>query len=197
VAEDRQRIGALIAAVGAALLAVSVFQPWYALKLTASGVASAQDALEKMALQYGNSAFQSQVTGLGSRFGALAGHQVATLSAHQALKYLHVVLLILAAVAFVLALWHLAGAPTQAGGGQIALIGLTATLCVLFRMLDKPAPQEEVFSLSLSWGIWLALGSSVAILVGGAWPGRAGPSNASDATFEKAWDGLSGWTPEA
>jgi hypothetical protein len=199
VAEDRQRIGALIVAVGAALLAVSVFQPWYALKLTASGVASAQDALEKVALQYGNSAFQSQVTGLGSRFGALAGHQVATLSAHQALKYIHIVLLILAAVAFVLALLHLAGTsqPTQASGGQIALIGLMATLCVLFRMVDKPAPQEEVFSLSLSWGIWLALGSSVAILVGGVWPGHARPSNASDATFEKAWDGLSGWTPEA
>jgi hypothetical protein len=146
--------GSLVAAVGAALLAVSVFQPWYAFKLTASGVASAQQTINSLAVQYGNAAFQSQARGLGSSFSALAGHQVATLSAHQALKYLHVVLLILAAIVFLLALFHLAGTsqPTQASGDQIAPIGVMATLCVLFRMVDRPVAQEEVFSLSLSSG---------------------------------------------
>jgi hypothetical protein len=196
MAEDRPRTGALIAAVGAALLAVSVFQPWYALTLTASGAASAQQALNNVALQFGNAAFQSQAKGLGSGFNAFAGHQLATLSAHQALKYLYVVLLILAAVAFVSALSRLAGA-SQASGGQIALVGLMATLCVLFRMVAKPVAEEEVFSLSLSWGIWLALGSCFAIIIGGAWPRHAGSTKASAATRDKALEALSGWTPEA
>ena len=197
--EDRARTGSLIAAVGSALLAVSVFQPWYAVKLTASGVASAQQTINSIAAQYGNAAFQSQARGLGSSFSALAGHQIATLSAHQALKYLHVVLLILAAIAFLLALSHLAGAsqPTQASGGQIAPIGVMATLCVMFRMVARPTPQEEVFSLSLSWGIWLALGSCLAIILGGVWRRHTGPANAPDATLQKALEELSGWTPEA
>lgn len=196
--EDRARSGSLVSAVGAALLAVSVFQPWYAVKLTPSGVASAQQTINSLAVQYGNAAFQSQARGLGSSFSALAGHQVATLSAHQALKYLQVVLLILAAIAFLLALLHLAGTsqPMQASGGQIAPIGVMATLCVLFRMVDRPAAQEEVFSLSLSWGIWLALGSCLAIILGGVWRRNTGPANdASDATLREALDGLSGWTP--
>lgn len=199
MAEDRPRTGPLIAAVGAALLAVSVYQPWYALRLTASGVASAQQAINNLALQYGNAAFQSQAKGLGSSFRGLAGYQVATLSADQALKYLHFVLLILAAVAFVAALSRLAGAsqPMQASGAQIALIGLMAALCVLFRMVEKPIPEEEVFSLSLSWGIWLALGSCVAIIVGGVWPLDASPTTGSAATLEQALDGFSGWTPDA
>ncbi len=200
MAEDRPRTGSLVAAVGAALLAVSVFQPWYSVKLTAGGIASAQQTINNLAVQYGNTAFQSQARGLGASFGALAGHQVATLSAHQALKYLHVVLLILAAAAFVGALLHLAGSsqPTQASGGQIALIGVMATLCVLFRMVDRPASQEEVFSLSLSWGAWLALGSCLAIVVGGVWSRHTGPANhVSDATLREALDGLSGWTPGA
>jgi hypothetical protein len=200
MAEDRPRTGSLVAAIGAALLAVSVFQPWYSVQLTASGVASAQQEIDNLAVQYGNTALQSQARGLGSSFGALAGRQVATLSAHQALKYLHVALLILAAVAFVLALLRLAGAsqPTQASGGQIALIGVVATLCVLFRMVDRPVAPEEVFSLSLSWGAWLALGSCLAIVVGGVWPRHTGPANhVSDAALREALDGLSGWTPEA
>ncbi|MGA8363052.1 MAG: hypothetical protein WB709_00875 [Solirubrobacteraceae bacterium] len=197
--EDRARTGSLIAAVGSALLAVSVFQPWYAVKLTASGVASAQQTINSIAAQYGNAAFQSQARGLGSSFSTLTGHQIATLSAHQTLKYLHIVLLILAAIAFLLALSHLAGAsqPTQTSGSQIAPIGVMATLCVVFRMIDRPAPPEEVFSLSLSWGIWLALGSCLAIILGGIWRRHTGPTNASDATLRKALEELSGWTPAA
>jgi len=196
MAEDRPRTGGLIAAVGAAVLAVSVFQPWYALKLTASGAASAQQALNNAAQQFGNAAFQSQAQGLGNRFNALAGHQLATLSAHQALKYVSVVLLILAAIAFASALSRLAGA-SQASGDQIALIGLIATLCVLFRMIARPAAEEEVLSLSLSWGSWLALGSSLAIIVGGLWSDHARSTTPSAATLDKTWGGLSGWTPEA
>jgi len=173
MAEDGPRIGSLIAAVGAPLLAVSVFQPWYALSVTAAGATSAQQAFSKLAVQFGNAALQSQAQGVASRFNALAGRQVATLSADQALKYAHIVLLILAAAAFVSALSRLAGV-SQVSDGQIALIGL-----------------------SLSWGSWLALGSSLAIAVGGVWPRLTRSATPSAATLGKTWEGLSGWTPQA
>ncbi|HTB49978.1 MAG TPA: hypothetical protein VK701_03300 [Solirubrobacteraceae bacterium] len=194
--EDHLRLGSLISAIGAALLAVSVFLPWYGVSLTASGAASAQQALNNVAQQYGNATFQTQAKALGLGFGAFTGHQLTTLSAHQALKYLDVILLILAAIAFLAALLRLAGEPIQTGGGQIALVGLLATVCVLFRMVERPAPLEQIFSLSLSWGIWLALASSVAVVVGSLWPSTSRP-NRSAGTLAMALDGLSGWTPDA
>ena len=55
----------------------------------------------------------------------------------------------------------------DAGGGQIALAGGTAALFVLFRMLARPGGQTDLVSLSLSWGIWLALLGAAAIVAGG------------------------------
>jgi hypothetical protein len=194
--EDRLRLGPLISALGAALLGVSVFLPWYGISLTGSGAASAQQELNGVAQQFGNATFQIQAKTVGAAFGAYAGHQIATLSAHQLLKDLNVVLLILAAIALLAALLRLASSePMQAGGAQIALVGLAAALCVLFRMVDRPTPPENVFSLSLSWGIWLALASSAAIVVGGLWrpPGASRPKD----SFERGLNELSGWTPEA
>jgi hypothetical protein len=112
------------------------------------------------------------------------------------LKYLNVILLILAAIAFLAALLRLAGA-IQTSSSQIAFVGLLATVCVLFRMVERPAPLEEVFSLSLSWGIWLALASSVAVVIGSLWPALTSSPNRSASTLATAWDGLSGWTPDA
>jgi hypothetical protein len=193
---DRLRLGPLISALGAALLGVSVFLPWYSVSITPSGAASAQQALNRVAQEFGNATFQAQASTVGAGFNALAGHQVATLSAHQLLKYISVVLLILAAIALLAALLRLAGASEtiQAGGAQIALVGIVAALCVLFRMIERPAPQEDVFSLSLSWGIWLALVSAAGIVVGGLWPTSASRAAGSP---EQALVKLSGWTPEA
>jgi hypothetical protein len=198
--EDRLRLGSLISAIGAALLAVSVFLPWYGVSLTAGGAASAQQALNNVAQQYGNTTFQTQAKAIGLGFGAFTGHQVTTLSAYQTLKYLNVILLILAAIAFLAALLRLAGAsePTRTGGGsQIAFVGLLATVCVLFRMVERPAPLGEVFSLSLSWGIWLALASSVAVVIGSLWPTLTSSPNRSAGTLATVLDGPSGWTPDA
>lgn len=197
--EDRLRLGSLISAVGAALLAVSVFLPWYGVTLTASGAASAQQALNNMAQQYGNATFQTQAKAIGLGFSAFTGHQVTTLSAHQVLKYLNVILLILAAIALLLALLRLAGVsePSQTGGGQVAFVGFLATVCVLFRMVERPAPLEQVFSLSLSWGIWLALAGSVGIVTGSLWSTLTSNPNRSARSLARAWDGLSGWTPDA
>ena len=193
--EDRMRVGPLVCAIGSVLLGLSVFLPWYGVSLTASGAAAAQQTLNSVAEQFGNAGFQAQANSVGAGFSAYAGHQITTLTAHQQLKDMSVVLLILAATALLAALLHLAraSAPAPAAGGQIALIGLVATLCVLFRMVVRPAPAEGVFSLSLSWGVWLALASSVAIVVGGLW--RSDLRRATDAPAP-AWEELSGWTPE-
>lgn len=199
MSEERLRQGSLISTCGASLLAVSVFLPWYGVSFTASGIAYSQQQLQAVAAQFGNATFQSEVNGLHTKLGALSGQQIATLSAHDALKYLTWVLLILAAVAFISALLQLAGAtgPSLASSGQVALIGAVATLFVLFRMVDRPVPEEGLVALSLGWGVWLALASSVAIMIGGLWPRRTGRGQASSGQMEQALEGLSGWTPEA
>jgi hypothetical protein len=197
MAEDRAHHGPLLTTVGAPLLALSVFLPWYSVSLTANGIASAQQTVTNVALQYGNAALQSHMRDVGAGFSALAGHQLATLSAHQALKHISVILLLLAAIAFVAGLLRLVGSAELplSGSGEIALVGLIATLCVLFRMVDRPMTTEGFFSLSLGAGAWLALGSSLAILAGGLWPRRRSNRDASFEGLTKACDELSGWTP--
>jgi hypothetical protein len=165
--EDRPQLGLLIAALGAAVLAVSVFLPWYGVSITASGAASAQQELTTVAQQYGNTTFQTGASRLGAEFSSLAGRQVATVSAHDALKDISKILLVLAAASLLASLLRLAGlGGLEGGGGQIALAGGLAALFVLYRMLTPPGAQGLV-SLSLSWGIWLALLSTAAIVGGG------------------------------
>jgi hypothetical protein len=163
---DRSPLGLLIAALGAAVLGISVFLPWYGVSITASGAASAQQELASAAQQYGNATFQAGASQLGAQFSSLAGRQVATVSAHDALKDLSPMLLLLAGISLLAALLRLSGL-LETGGGQIALPGAVAALCVLFRMLSPPGAQADLVSLSLSWGIWLALLSAAAIVVGG------------------------------
>jgi hypothetical protein len=197
--ENRLRAGPLAAIAGAALLALSVFQPWYTLRLTPAGADSARQALNSVALQFGNAAFQDQAHSLGNGFSALTGHPLATLSAEQTLHYIHIILLILAAGAFVAALLLLVDASqaSRASGDRIALLGLAATLCVLFRMVARPVAQEEMLSLSLAWGVWLALASSLAIVAGGLISRGEGSASHPEAALAKTWGSLSGWTPEA
>ncbi len=197
--ENRLRTGPLAATVGAALLALSVFQPWYTLRLTSAGADSARQTLNSVALQFGNAAFRDQAHSLGNGFSALTGHQLATLSAEQALHHIHVVLLILAVVAFVAALLLLVDAyqASRASGDRIALLGLVATFCVLFRMVARPVAQEEILSLSLAWGAWLALVSSLAIIAGGLMSRDEGGAGHSETVLAKTWNSRSGWTPEA
>ncbi len=167
--DDRAARGLLIAALGAAVLAVSVFLPWYGVSITAAGATSAQEQLASAAQQYGNTTFQTAASEVGATFGSLAGRQLATVSAHDVLKDLSPMLLVLAGAALLASLLRLAGIPglLEAGGGQIALAGSAAALCVLFRMLAPPNAQTDLVSLSLSWGVWLALLGAVAIVVGG------------------------------
>jgi hypothetical protein len=167
--DDRPQLGFLIAALGGAVLAVSVFLPWYGVSITASGAAAAQQQLATVAQQYGNTTLQAGASELGAEFSSLAGHQLTTVSGHEALKDISPILLVLAGISLLASLLRLAGITglLEAGGGQIAIAGGVAALFVLYRMLVPPGAATDLVSLSLSWGIWLALLSAAAIVVGG------------------------------
>jgi hypothetical protein len=184
MADDRASGGLLISALGSAVLAVSVFLPWYSVSVTAAGAASAQQQLAAVAQQYGNANLQAMAGQVGAELNSVAGRQLTTLSAHAILKDLSVLLLLLAGVALLASLLRLADV-FEPSGGQIALVGAVAALCVLFRMVAPPTPHTDLVSLSLGWGSWLALGAAAAIVVGGLRtppPGRrrVSPAMSSD-----------------
>jgi len=199
VPDDRPRYGLLLSTLGAIVLGVSVFLPWYGVSFTANGIAFVQQVGDQVAAQFGNATLQGYVGGLHSTLGALAGHQFTALSAHQALKQLNVVLLILAGLAVVIALAALAGAgfsSPEGHRGPLALLGAFAAVCVLYRMIHPPVPSGDILALSLREGAWLALLGSLAIVVGAVAPRRPLHASAADAGSDSAWSGLSGWTPE-
>jgi hypothetical protein len=184
MAGNGSRLGQVAAVTGAAMLAVSVFLPWYSVTITPGGAAYAQQALNTVAKQYGNAALQAEANTVGTSLASVAGQNVGTVSARQSLKTVNVVLLILAGLAFLGAVLWLAeiAEPIEVDGGQVAAIGVLAMLVVLFRMLDRPSAPFQLVSLSLSWGIWLALMSSAAI-VAGALAGRAAKPPAAYSGF--------------
>jgi hypothetical protein len=166
--DDGSQLGFLVAALGAAVLAVSVFLPWYGVSVTQSGAAAAQQQLSAVAQYYGNATLQAEANEFGAAFSSIAGQQLASVSAHDVLKRISVVVLVLAGVSLLASLLRLAGfSGLEAGGGQIALVGGLAALFVLYRMINPPGAQTGLVSLSLGWGIWLALLSAAAIVVGG------------------------------
>ena len=135
---DRPRYGLLVSAFGAIVLAVAVFLPWYGVSFTAAGIAFAQQAGDQAAAQFGNATLQSYMGEHHATLSTLAGHQFTALSAHQALKDLNVVLLLLAGVAIVIALLALAGAGFSSASspdghrGPLALLGARrGGLCAL------------------------------------------------------------------
>jgi len=69
-------------ALAPALLALSVFLPWYSVTITASGAAYAQQSLNSVAEQYGNATLQDTANTVGAQFTALAGHQLGRTIAH-------------------------------------------------------------------------------------------------------------------
>jgi hypothetical protein len=197
---DRSRYGLLVACIGAVLLAVSVFLPWYGVSLTAGGAAYVSQLGEQVASQYGNAALQGLAGQLHTALASAAGHQLATVSAHQVLKNISVVLLVLAGLALLDALIPLArgGQPGGSAGGSLALLGLVASACVAYRMAVPPTPAGGLVALSLRGGAWLSLLGALGILAGGLWPRvpQASAESSSAAHVEGAWANLSGWTPQ-
>lgn len=168
MAGNRPSGGLLVSALGAAVLAVSMFLPWYTLSITAAGAAAARQQFATVAHQYGNPTLQAMAGQIGARFGSVAGRPIVTLSPHQVLRDISVLLLLLAGLGLLASLLRLA-AVVEVGGDQIALVGFAAALCVLFRMLSPPGAYAGFASLSLSWGSWVSLGAAVAIVGGGLW----------------------------
>jgi len=163
---DRSRYGLLVSALGAIVLIVSVFLPWYEVAFS-----------------------------LHAGTGAVAGHQVATTTAHRALRDVNVVLLVLAGLAILDALAPFAptGRPLPGGaGGSVVLLGAVAAAFVLYRMLAPPAVGVGVVELSLREGAWLALLGSLAIALGGMWPRSIGFLAPSSTRSPGAWSGLPG-----
>lgn len=199
---DRPRYGLLVSAFGAIVLAVAVFLPWYGVSFTAAGIAFAQQAGDQAAAQFGNATLQSYMGEYHATLSTLAGHQFTALSAHQALKDLNVVLLLLAGAAIVIALLALAGAGFSSASAPdghrapLLLLGILAAVCVLFRIVDPPTPEGGVLALSIREGAWLALLGSAAMVAGSLWPENLGSRSPSDAKLKSAWSGFSGWTPE-
>ena len=81
-----------MAALGAAVLGVSVFLPWYDVRLKPDGVGLLEQAVGRDRM----------------KTSALAGRTFAAVSAHQVLRYISVMLLIFAGSALLLALIRLA-----------------------------------------------------------------------------------------
>jgi hypothetical protein len=180
--DNRPPRGLLLSALGSAVLAVSMFLPWYSVSITATGAAEAQHQFADAAQQYGNPTMQAMASQIGAGFSSVAGHPLATVSAHQALKDISLVVLLLAGLSLLASLLRLADV-VEVPGDQIALVGFAAVLCVLFRMLSPPGTQTDLVSLSLSWGSWVALAAATAVVGGALWtpsPGRRDVSPLQD-----------------
>lgn len=198
----RSRYGLLVSALGAVLLAVAVFLPWYGLSFTPAGLSAAGRASEEVAQRYGNAALQAEVSSDQIRLASLAGREFASVSAHQVLHDLGVVLLALAVLALLDALVPLArsGSSLPEGAGRaLVLLGVLAAVCVGYRMVHTPLAGEAIVAVKLREGAWGALLGSLMIAVGGVWPRST--MLASAVTEEPAavdpFAALSGWTPSS
>jgi hypothetical protein len=197
---ERSRYGLFVSALGAILLAVSVFLPWYGVSLTSAGTALVTHVGDQFAAQYGNASLQSLTPSFHGTIAALAGHQLGAVSAHQALKEINCVLLSLAGLALLDALVPLArnaAEVPEGAGGAVVLLGIVAGLLVIYRMISPPDPAGGIVTLSLREGAWLALLGALTMAVGGLWPRVVVPNaSAQPGGANDLWANLSGWTPE-
>ncbi|HEX4467072.1 MAG TPA: hypothetical protein VH025_07780 [Solirubrobacteraceae bacterium] len=194
-----------MSALGSVLLAVAVFLPWYGVAVTPSGVTLVEQLGDRFASQYGNATLQGYLGSFHAALGGIAGRQVATISGHDALHDISVVLLVIAGLTLLDALLGLArgdGGVAGGAGGSVGLLGAIAAVLVIYRMAVPPSPAGGLLSLSLRGGPWLAVVASLMVGAGALWPGRREPAGELDGTavpgeerLQSAWRGLSGWTP--
>jgi hypothetical protein len=179
---ERSRYGLMLSALGAIVLAVSVFLPWYGVSFTANGVLVVQNVGDQVATQFG-----------------LAGQEFTAVSAHQVLKDLNVILLVLAGLALLDALVPLARPDArvpEGAGASVVLVGSVASVCVLYRMVVPPTPAGGLVALSLREGAWLAMLGSLLMVGASLWPRFFRARSGGEARVKSTWSGLSGWTPE-
>jgi hypothetical protein len=196
---DRSPYGFLASSLGAIVLGLAVFLPWYGVALTANGLAFVERADSQAVAQFGNAALQQKLGGLHGELSALAGHQLGSISAHQAFSRIGPLLLIVAGLGILITLLSVVrdqSSDFDATGNWIALLGVIAMLCVLYRMLARPTGEDAYLSMPLREGAWLAFVGAAGMIAGGLWPRRLRAANPIPAKVEDAWSGLSGWTPE-
>jgi len=194
---DRSRYGLLVSALGAVMLIVAVFLPWYEVSFTANGLAFISQLGDQFVAQFGNAQLHSYLGSFHGSLAALSGQGVGAVSAHQVLHDMNIVLIVLGGLALADALFPLArggGAGPDGAGGAAVLLGAIAVLCVVFRMISPPSPAGNIVSLSLREGAWLALLGSMMMVLGGLWP-RALAAPSIERSTPDIWSGLSGWTP--
>ncbi|HEY4450141.1 MAG TPA: hypothetical protein VGN13_00935 [Solirubrobacteraceae bacterium] len=197
---ERSRYGLVVSALGAVVLAVSVFLPWYGVSMTSSGVAYFEQVGRQVVGEFGNASLQGYFANLHGLLSAAVGQQLVALSAHQTLHVLGVVLLVLAALALLdtmLALARPAASAPAGAGASVVVLGGLATAFVAYRMLVPPTPAGGLLALSLREGAWLALLGSMMIALGALWPRVTRAAGDPDAQLQRAFSGLSGWTPGA
>jgi hypothetical protein len=158
---ERSRYGLWVSALGAIVLAASVFMPWYRVAGAAgvSAVAGVAGALSGPA---------------HASVAAQASVHMLTLDGYRSLSGLSVVLLAIAALAMLdvlLPLLRGRGPVPVGAGGAVVLLGAVAGACALYRMIDPPSAVVQALGVSsLREGVWLALIGSVTVMLGGLWP---------------------------
>jgi hypothetical protein len=188
----------LVSTLGAAILAVSVFLPWYGLSLTGEGVTLAQQVGDQFVSQFGNAALQANFHGLHGTLQSIVGVQFGAVSAHDAIKGLSILLLVLAGLGMLDAMLPLvrgSGSVPQGAGGAVVLLGLLASACVVFRMLVPPLPEGHLIAMSVREGAWLALLGALMMALGGLWPRAIPAIGRGESGGADVFAALSGWTP--
>jgi hypothetical protein len=109
-----------------------------------------------------------------------------------------VILLVLAALALLDALLGLARASGEApagAGASVAVLAVLATVFVAYRIVQPPAVAGGMSPGAPREGAWLALLSSVAMIVGGLWPRVEPAASPAEAPLRGALGSLPGVTP--
>lgn len=156
-----------MSALGASVLAVAAFLPWYRVSSVAHMAAA----------------------------HALAARSLSVVISHPALPDMRILLLVLAGLAMLdtlLPLLRTKGPVPGGAGGSVVLLGAVAALCALYRIVDPPAPAGDAVALTLLAGPWLALLGGLAMLLGGMWPSHVGSGARAEAPMTGAWPRVHG-----
>lgn len=154
-----------MSALGAAALAFAAFLPWYRVS-----------------------------TVVHAGVGSAAPRSLTLISSHQALPDMQAFLLVLVGLAMLDAMLPLlrTSDPIPGGaGGSVALLGALAAACALYRIVDPPALGGGTVAVSLLAGPWLALMSSLLMMLGGMWPRHVGSQGPAETRVRGVWPGVS------
>lgn len=193
MAPNRSRYGLLISSLGAIVLAVSVFLPWYSVSFSGHGMDFVQAVGGRMTAGFAGAQLHSHLAGMHATLGSLERNQAVAVSAHDAIHAVSIALLLIAGLAIVLTLIPLIASDSllsDSGGEPIALLGVLATGVVVYRMVQMPTPPGQMLALSLREGAWLAVLGSLAMIVGGMWPRSIRTPTVAEDRMAAVWKGL-------